>query len=210
VVINGKFLAGVVMITVMMVSIVLVITGLGLIVLGIVPGLEEIWRIVIYLVISIIYISFWLGVAILFSILFRSTATSALAALAVWIFFSFFISLGANVLTNALSSEPADTSLESAMRRAKIVRAFILTSPMELYTDATATIIDPTRKHARSVMAMRHGPMESLSMARFSGPLPLLQSILIVVPYIISLIALTVICFAISYAVFMRQEIRSF
>jgi ABC-2 type transport system permease protein len=56
---------------------------------------------------------------------------------------------------------------------------------------------------------MGQGPMESLSMARFSGPLPLLQSILIVMPYIISLIALTVVCFAISYAVFMRQEIRS-
>jgi hypothetical protein len=27
--------------------------------------------------------------------------------------------------------------MESAMRQAKIVRAFILTSPMELYTDAT-------------------------------------------------------------------------
>jgi ABC-2 type transport system permease protein len=51
--------------------------------------------------------------------------------------------------------------------------------------------------------------MESLSMARFAGPLPLVQSILIVLPYIISLIALTVVCFAISYAVFMRQEIRS-
>jgi ABC-2 type transport system permease protein len=209
VVINGKFLAGVVMITVMMVSIVLVITGLGLIVLGIVPGLEEIWRIVIYLVISIIYISFWLGVAILFSILFRSTATSALAALAVWIFFSFFVSLGANVLANALASEPADTSLESAIRRAKIIRAFILTSPMELYTDATTTIIDPTRKSARSAINMGAGPLESISMARFSGPLPLLQSILIVLPYIISLIALTVVCFAISYTVFMRQEIRS-
>jgi len=46
-------------------------------------------------------------------------------------------------------------------------------------------------------------------MARFSGPLPLLQTILIVWPYIISLIAITVICFAVSYAVFMRQEIRS-
>ena len=57
-VINGKFLAGVVMITVMMVSIVFVITGLGLIVLGIVPGVEELWRIFIYLIISIIYISF--------------------------------------------------------------------------------------------------------------------------------------------------------
>lgn len=209
VVINGKFLAGVVMITVMMASIVLVITGLGLIVMGIIPGLEEIWRIFIYLVISIIYISFWLGVAILFSILFRSTATSALAALAVWIFFSFFIPLGASVLANAFAADSVDANPESVMRRAKIIRAFILTSPMELYTDATATIIDPTRKHARSVISMRHGPMESLSMARFAGPLPLVQSFLIVVPYIISLIALTVVCFAISYAVFMRQEIRS-
>jgi ABC-2 type transport system permease protein len=209
VVINGKFLAGVVLIAVMMASILLVVTGLGLIVLGIVPGFEEVWRIFIYLLISIVYISFWLGVAILFSILFRSTATSALAALAVWIFFSFFVSLGANVLANAFASEPADTSAETIMRRAKIVKAFILTSPMELYTDATATIIDPTRKHARTFISGGRGPMESLSMARFAGPLPIGQSVLIVAPYIISLIALTVICFAISYAVFMRQEIRS-
>jgi len=208
VVINGKFLAGVVMISVMMVSIVMVITGLGLIVLGIIPGLEEIWRIMIYLVISIIYISFWLGVSILFSILFRSTATSALAALAVWIFFSFFISLGASVLANALTSEPAGDDPQVVMRRANIVKAFILTSPMELYREATATIIDPTRKSTpRSMVTV--GPLETLSMSRFAGPLPLSQSILIVAPYIISLIAITVVCFAISYIVFMRQEIRS-
>jgi ABC-2 type transport system permease protein len=209
VVINGKFLAGVVMITVMMVSIVLVITGLGLIVLGIIPGFEEIWRIFIYLLISIVYISFWLGVAILFSILFRSTATSALAALAVWIFFSFFVSLGANVLANAFASDSANASPETIMRQAKIVRAFVLASPMQLYTDATDTIIDPTRKHTSSSINMGRGPMETLSMARFAGPLPLGQSVLIVAPYIITLIALTVVCFAISYTVFMRQEIRS-
>jgi len=208
VVINGKFLAGVVMISVMMVSIVMVITGLGLIVLGIIPGLEEIWRIMIYLVISIIYISFWLGVSILFSILFRSTATSALAALAVWIFFSFFISLGASVLANALDAEPAGDDMQVVMRRANIVKAFILTSPMELYREATATIIDPTRKSTpRSMVTV--GPLENLSMSRFAGPLPLFQSFLIVAPYIITLIAITVVCFAISYIVFMRQEIRS-
>ena len=208
VVINGKFLAGVVMISVMMVSIVMVITGLGLIVLGIIPGLEEIWRIIIYLVISIIYISFWLGVSILFSILFRSTATSALAALAVWIFFSFFISLGASVLANALDAEPAGDDPQVVMRRANIVKAFVLTSPMELYREATATIIDPTRKSTpRSMVTV--GPLENLSMSRFAGPLPLIQSFLIVAPYIITLIAITVVCFAISYIVFMRQEIRS-
>jgi ABC-2 type transport system permease protein len=94
------------------------------------------------------------------------------------------------------------------MRRANIVKAFILTSPMELYREATATIIDPTRKSTpRSMVSV--GPLETLSMSRFAGPLPLSQSILIVVPYIISLIAITVVCFAISYIVFMRQEIRS-
>jgi ABC-2 type transport system permease protein len=129
--------------------------------------------------------------------------------LAVWIFFSFFVSLGANVLANAFASDSSDASSETIMRQAKIVRAFVLASPMQLYTDATATIIDPMRKHTSSSLSMGQGPMETLSMARFAGPLPLGQSILIVAPYIITLIALTVVCFAISYTVFMRQEIRS-
>jgi ABC-2 type transport system permease protein len=207
-VINGKFLAGVVMITVMMVSIVLVITGLGLMLLGIVPGLEEIWRIFIYLIISIIYISFWLGCAILFSIIFRNTATSALAALAVWIFFSFFITIGVNVLADAMTPETGEAASEDVLWRAKVVKAMTLTSPMKLYTDATATIINPMRKSTG--LMLRMGPMESLSMSRFSGPLSLSQSVLIVVPYIVSLVAITVICFVVSYTVFMRQEIRSF
>jgi len=206
-VVNGKFLAGVVTIAVMMVSIVLVITGVGLRMVGVVPGMEEIWRIIIYLVISIVYISFWLGFAILFSILFRSIATSALAVLAVWIFFSFFVPLGASVVASAVIPEGGEASAEAVVRRSHIQRGFSLVSPMELYTEATATVIDPMRKTTRSIVLM--GPMERISSSRFSGPLPLGQSILVVLPSIISLIAITAICFAISYAVFMRQEIRS-
>ena len=206
-VVNGKFLAGVVMVAIMMVSIVLVITGLGLSTIGVVPGIEEIWRIFIYLLISVTYISFWLGVAILFSIVFRSVATSALAAVAVWIFFSFFISIGANVLANSIAPDAESGQQDAMLRRMKIERAISLTSPMELYTDSTATIIDPMRRTTRSFVRM--GMMEQLSISRFSGPLPLSQSILVVLPYIISLLAITVICFAISYSIFMRQEIRS-
>jgi ABC-2 type transport system permease protein len=208
VVINGKFLAGLVTIGVMLVSILLVVTGLGLSIVGVVPGIEEFWRIFAYLIISIIYISFWLGVSILFSILFRSIATSALAALAVWIFFSFFISLGASVVANAIMSDGGEQNTDLILQRAKIVKAVTLSSPMELYTNATATVIDPTRKTTRSIVAM--GPMERLSISRFSGPLSLGQSIFVVLPYIITLVAITIICFAISYTVFMRQEIRSF
>jgi ABC-2 type transport system permease protein len=206
-IINGKFLAGVAVISMILVSIVLVISGLGLNVLGVVPGLEEIWRILIYLVISIFYIAFWLGVAILFSIVFRSVATSALAALAAWIFFSFFISIGANIMASALVPEAGQNNSEALIQKAQLEKALSLTSPMKLYTDSTATIIDPMRKTTRSVVSM--GMLERLSIARFSGPLPLSQSVLVVLPYIISLIAITVVCFAVSYTIFMRQEIRS-
>lgn len=206
VIINAKFLAGVILIGIMLLSIVLVITGLGLMLVGIVPGIEEIWRIFAYLVTSVVYISFWLGVAMLFSIVFRSTATSALASLAVWIFFSFFITIGASILANTLASD-AELNPQSAARKADLVKYVVLASPMELYSDATATVIDPLRKSTRSTLPV--GPLEAFSMTRFSGPLPLAQSLLVVMPHIVSLIAITMVCFALSYIVFMRQEIRS-
>jgi ABC-2 type transport system permease protein len=207
-IINGKFLAGVTTIAIMLVSIVLLISGLGLRVLGVVPGIEEAWRIIIYLVISIIYVSFWLGISMLFSILFRTIATSALASIAVWIFFFFFVSLGANVVAKSLAPVPqAGADPETVIRHARIQQGLRLISPMELYSGATATVIDPTRKTTRSLVFM--GPMERLLSSRFQNPLPLSQSILVVWPYIVSLIAITLVCFGFSYGVFMRQEIRS-
>jgi ABC-2 type transport system permease protein len=191
----------------MMTSLLMVVSALGLIIIGVIPGVEELWRIFIYLLISIFYISFWLGLAILFSILFRSVATSALAAIAAWVFFSFFISLGANAVASAITPDASESNPDSLIQRSQINKAISLISPLELYTDSTATIIDPMKKTTSSIVQL--GMMEQISMARFSGPLPLSQSILVVMPYIISLMAITVICFGISYAVFMRQEIRS-
>ncbi len=204
-VINGKFLAGLVVIAILMVSIVLMITGLGLLVVGVTPGLDEIGRIVVYLLLSILYIAFWLGVAVLLSILFRSVATSALAALAVWLFFSFFLALGASLMASALV--PDGDHPEAVLRRLKIERALSHLSPMELYSSATAVIIDPLRRTTRTFVQV--GQLEQLSLARFSGPLSLRQSVQVVLPYLVTLVAVTVVCFAISYTVFMRQEIRS-
>ncbi len=206
-VINAKFAAGVIVIALILVSIVLVISAFGLMILGVVPGVEEVLRIFIYLVISIIYVSLWLGVAILFSILFRSVSTSALAALSIWIFFTFFISIGAGAVAGALVPDAGKDNPEALIKSVQIQNAITLASPIELYNDSTATIIDPMRRTTRKLLQM--GALEQLSMARFSGPLPLGQSVLIVWPYMVFLIAITVICFAISYTVFMRQEIRS-
>ncbi|MCK5722503.1 MAG: ABC transporter permease, partial [Gammaproteobacteria bacterium] len=147
-VINGKFLAGVATITIMLTAIVLVISGLGLVIVGIVPGIEEIWRLFVYLIISIFYISFWLAVSILFSISFKSIATSALASISLWIFLSFFVSLGANVVADSIApvDRQKEPNPEMIIKNIRIREMVSLCSPMVLYSEATQTIIDPMRK----------------------------------------------------------------
>jgi ABC-2 type transport system permease protein len=209
-IINAKFLSGVAMITIILVAIMLLISGLGIRLIGVVPGTEEILRLFIYLVITVLYISFWLGVAILFSVIFRSSATSALASLALWIFFSFFVSLGAGFLSDAIapvSQNSNNVDAQMVIKNEQIKRAVSLLSPMTLYGEATSTILDPMRKTTSSIVLM--GPLERLSMSRFQNPLPLIQSLIIVLPHIISLVAITMLCFGVCYAIFMRQEIRT-
>ena len=209
-IINAKFLSGVAMIKIILVAIMLLISGLGIRLIGVVPGTEEILRLFIYLIITILYISFWLGVSILFSVIFRSSATSALASLALWIFFSFFVSLGAGFLSDAIapvSQSSNNVDAEMVMKNEQVKRVVSLFSPMTLYGEATSTILDPMRKTTSSIVLM--GPLERLSMSRFQNPLPLIQSLIIVLPHIISLVAITLLCFGVCYAIFMRQEIRT-
>lgn len=207
-IINGKFLAGVTTIAIMLAAIALLISGLGLLVLGVVPGIEEILRLVFYLLISLFYIAFWLGVAILFSVLFRSIATSALASVAMWIFFSFFVTLGASVLANAVAPVEKDTAdIEAVVKHIRMQRTISLLSPLALYSDSATIVIDPMRKTPSSFLLV--GPMEQISMARFKSPLPLSQSLLVVFPFITILVAITLVCFGITYSAFMLQEVRA-
>jgi ABC-2 type transport system permease protein len=209
-IINAKFLAGVVTIAIVLVGIVLIISGLGIRLIGVVPGSEEVLRLVIYIITSILYISFWLGISILFSVVFRSTATSALASLAIWIFFSFFVGLGAGFMADAvapISQSGTNVDPNVLIKHEEVQRTVSLFSPMTLYNDATTTILDPTRKTTRGLILM--GPLERLSLSRFQNPLPLFQSLIIVAPYLISIVAMTFLCFGVCYLVFMRQEIRT-
>ena len=213
-IINAKFLGGATIIGIVLAAIILIISGLGIRLIGVVPGSEEVLRLAIYLVISILYISFWLGISILFSVIFRSTATSALASLAVWIFFSFFVSLGAGVLSDAIapinqSQSSATVNIDAVIQHERIQRVISHFSPMTLYSDATSLILNPMNQTTRPLAYALMGPLERLSISRFQSPLPIIQSLYIVAPYLISIVAITFLCFGICYAVFMRQEIRT-
>ena len=84
----------------------------------------------------------------------------------------------------------------------KFILGLMRLAPSELFNEATTTLLMPS---VRSL-----GP---LTMEQVQGvipsPLPLGQSLLVVWPQLTGLIAATVICFAISYIMFMRREIRS-
>lgn len=201
-VINGKFLAAATMIFVMVFSMGLIIGAVGLLVIGIPPSAEEVGRIFVFLLFTGVYICFWLALSILFSVLCRHTATSAMLGIACWIFFALFMSMVVSVLVSVIS--PA----ESILTWGQLLDAYNLElglnrlSPYYLYSEAVSTIMSPTVRTTNAILP------QQLSGA-ITGYLSLGQSLLLVWPHLVALLAVTAVIFAVSYIVFMRREIRS-
>src|SRR5205085_87291 len=77
----GKFLGGLATIGISLVALWLLVIGLGLVLLGLPPSVEEMARALIMLGVTVVYAGVWLALAMLFSIVFRSAATAALLPL---------------------------------------------------------------------------------------------------------------------------------
>jgi len=180
-VINAKFFAGVATIALTLIGIIFMEVGLAVRSLSVLPTLEEMGRILIFLFLSIVYLSIWVALGLLFSVIFRREGTSALASVAVWLFFSFFVYMIA-------------TPMKSL--------TLLYFSPNYLFLEASYVVLNPT------VRILGPVSIEKLY-GMIATPLPLDQSLLLVWPNITSLIAVTVIIFALSYVKFMKQEIRA-
>jgi ABC-2 type transport system permease protein len=192
-VINGKFLAGLTTLAIMVGAIILLVGGFGLRMIGVPPGPEEIVRLFIYFLSAVIYGAFWMGLAILFSVLFRSVAVSLLFPMVIWILIGIPTSLF-NPYVNFFVPAVSD-SIGVQLMVARI-------NPYFLFEEATEVLLIPVWRG--------YGLLTSTSTSSMlANPLPLDQSLLIVWPQLTVLIALTAVCFAVSYVVFMRQEIRS-
>jgi len=205
-VINGKFLAGVVTIAILMTSIILLVAGIGLRMIGVAPGAEEVWRLMFFLAVTILYGSFWLGLAMLFSIFFRRVATSALAAIAIWIFFIFFMYMIAGFIANIIAPVDASSAYAETVRNAHITIMAMRASPITLYQESVSVLLVPELRTMGQLLQLQTTGIQEWMLPT---PLALDQSLLIVWPHMLVLIALTVVCFAVSYIKFMREEIRS-
>ena len=70
-------------------------------------------------------------------------------------------------------------------------------------------LLDPAGALDPAVAARGDGARAGRTRLDPGAPLPLLQSLLIVWPQIVSLIAGTIVLFVIGYVIFQRQEVRA-
>jgi ABC-2 type transport system permease protein len=202
-VITGKFLAGLTTIAVMLVCITLLAVGLGVPLVGRGPGLDDVARLVLFIGLSVVYVAFWMAAAIFFSIVFRQMATAALAGIALWIVCVFFVGMLAGQAADIVAPVGRDPSAPELLRNQSAQLAFARISPTRLYSEATSTVMNPTKNMIGDLV------LRSEVRGMVPGTLPLGQSLLLVWPQVAGLVALTCICFAASYVRFMRQEIRA-
>lgn len=199
-VLNAKFVAALLVNVLLFFALGALVTGISMIVIGIPPTWEEIWRIVLFLIVAIAYVAFWLNLGILFSVRFRQAATSALASIAVWLFFTVFYQMIVGVVQKGMA--PTGENAADIISYQNFILNISRLSPNFLFTESTATLLTP------SVRTLGPITVEQATGA-IAAPLPLSQSIMLIWPQLTGLIAATMLVFLASYLLFMRQEIRS-
>jgi ABC-2 type transport system permease protein len=193
----GKFLDGLGVLTISLVCLWLLVIGLGLVMLGVAPGGEEIARALIFLLVTIAYAGVWLALAMLFSVIFRSAATAALVTLGLWLFLS--------VIWPALAPAIAQAIVPAEDQATLVITAQMLArlSPATLFGECVLALLDPTTRTLGPVY------LSQLVGAVMGAPLPLWDSLMVAWPQIVGMVAATILLFVGAYVTFQRQEVRA-
>ena len=204
-VINGKFAAGMAVIGLVLVSVIVFIAGFGMLRLGIVPHPTEVLRLVSWLIVTFLYVGLWLAFGLLLSVVVRRAATAALIGFGVWLLVTVFGELITTLLSGLLApaaGASADTILGSYQLQQFITRLL----PSTLYREVAVVLLNPSVTQISAPTTIGQ-----IQQARQQIPtlLSLDQSLLLVWPQVVALVALAVVCFAGAYVAFMRQEVRA-
>ncbi len=198
---NAKFAAGLLLIGVVVFSLGFLVMGAGLFTIGYPPTFEEFGRVLATLVITTVYVGLWLNLSLLFSVRFKQAATSALSGIAIWIFFLVFFSMIVNLIGQSTAPDPNDAA--AVIGHQHWIQMLSRVSPSYLFQEAASTLLLP------DVRTLDPFITQEQAYRAINAPLPFGQSLLLVWPDIVALIAETALAFAASYMLFMRQEVRS-
>ncbi len=201
-IINGKFAAGIGAIAVVLTAVTAVVAGYGMLRLGISPTGSDLARLAAFLVLSIIYVSLWLGFALMLSIVTRRGATAALAALAAWLVLTLFIGLIAGLAADTFHPVNDNASIEQVLDNARFELNVSRISPGELYQEATKLILTPTQQQTGITLSRP-------DQLAIPTALNLRESLSLAWWQLSALLAACTVMFAASYALFLKQEVRA-
>jgi ABC-2 type transport system permease protein len=201
-VINGKFVASLSIVALILGAVMLILSGIGIYRLGIVPSGDAAARIFAWWVLLVLYVGFWLSLSVLASVIFRRAATALLAVLAVWLVITFFGGQLAGIVANYIAPVGSNPTTSQQLDNINAQLAFLRLFPSGQFNDMTQVMLNPQVQNLNASLQDPTGR----AIPTF---LPVVQSLLLVWPQIVTLLALTAACFAGAYVTFMRQEVRA-
>jgi ABC-2 type transport system permease protein len=137
----------------------------------------------------------------LLSVVIRRAATSALVGFGLWLFIAMpFIGPLLVSLLGSFVASGATTQAEYASTVQWVARLL----PGQVYAEASAALLRPTLTSvSASEIYSTQAQQQIPTLFSFD------QSFALIIPHVVILFALTVGCFALAYARFMRQEVRA-
>jgi ABC-2 type transport system permease protein len=222
-VINGKFLGGVVALSALAISTITIMCSLAMTILGFGPGIEDASKIVVLTALTILYLAFWLGLGLLYSTVTKKTSTSILMSVSTWLLCSIVITIIASLAANTIAPinvptmptgglgqagsgglnrtriETSSEYQELMQKRSAIQTNIQRISPAYLYNEASSAILGITTGGFGFIGMGGQTPYRALQLT---------QGLLGSWPQITALVVGLVVCFAASYILFLRLEIR--
>lgn len=199
-VILGKFVAGLSVVAVMLTALVLFVSGIGIFRLGVVPSATEVSRLLVWLLFAVVYVGFWQALATLTSVTTDRAATSALIPVGVWLVLALFGSFIFGAIADAVA--PDDGTQAGLVANAEAEQLVSQISPVVLFQQGSTVLLDP---EVRTTGLLT---VEQVDRAIVTE-LNLGQSLAVVWPQLVVLLAMTSAMFAIAYVSFVRQEVRA-
>jgi len=222
-VINGKLFGGIAALSILTASTITIMCSVAVTILGFGPGIEDVSRITLLTSLTILYLAFWLGLGLLYSTVTKKTSTSILMSVATWLFCSIVITIVAMLVANILMPIQTPTMpvggafnrtgpggfnrtritetqeyRELLQRYSAIQTSIQRISPAYLYNEASSAILGITGGFG-FIGGGGGSPFRSLELT---------QGVTGVWPQITAIAVALIVCFAASYMLFLRLEIR--
>ena len=200
---NGKFLAGLLTLSIVLLSLGMSAVGVMMFRLGIPPSGDEVIRLTGFGLVGIGYLAFWLALAMTASIYLRTAVASALVSIGAWIAASFFVTFAAIIIADRIV--PDIETADDALRHFNVEQWVSRASPGALFSEATGILLDPIGGRILTPLVLSQDRLQGLLISPVSAG----QSLQLVWPHIVVLVARVAVLLAIPYVRFMREEIRA-